>query len=178
MSLLLEIRIVTLLVNHAPPVPSLPLPPFPSFRPLLPSPDLNRGLSLDCLVNRDNDLKARELIISVHSVYHSIGSFIPQMHCSVVPTHCLAICAALILTVVLLAMVGPATGQPSTPDTKDGQTYGQIIRRVRSLRSKYYCGHQIVQILSLLCDGNYHGPSKRNGQSADDTKQNQLNNGQ
>lgn len=96
------------------------------------------------------------------------------MHSSMTPSSLLlaTLISVYILTVSLLSS---SLALPSSPtDLITNRQYQHIIK-TRSAAQKY-CGNSIVNILSLLCDGNYFSPSKRNSINQD-SKQNTLNNG-
>ena len=80
----------------------------------------------------------------------------------------------LTLLTLVLSLVDLSVGLPSSSNLVNNRLFAHMIR-TRSL-PKRYCGRHIVNILSMLCDGNYFGPSKRNHLN-DDNKPDTLNNG-
>ena len=80
------------------------------------------------------------------------------------------------LLAIMLIFIALVNTMPSSESLLNNKLLTHVIKS-RSA-SKKYCGNHIVQILGLLCDGQYYSPSKRNNFNMNlDTKQNTLNNG-
>jgi len=110
----------------------------------------------------------------VINLYINIIDLLKQMHSYRTPSSFL-LATFISIYILTISPLSTSLALPASPtDLISNRQYQHIIK-TRSAPRKY-CGNNIINVLRLLCDGNYFSPSKRNSINPD-SKQTTLNNG-
>ncbi len=110
----------------------------------------------------------------VINLYINIIDLLKQMH-SYRTSSSFLLATFISIYILTISLLSTSLALPASPtDLISNRQYQHIIK-TRSAARKY-CGNNIINVLRLLCDGNYFSPSKRNSINPD-SKQTTLNNG-
>ena len=75
--------------------------------------------------------------------------------------------------ILTISLLSTSLALPASPSDLISNIHYQHIIKTRSAARKY-CGNNIINVLRLLCDGNYFSPSKRNSINPDSKRNNGI----